>query len=264
MDEQQLSALISKTAALMEQFDRRCGAIDGRLQLFERITELVRARRQAERFGGQAADAFAIHRQACGARRRDHAHHAFGLERFEHRRGDRLDLGHDQVGLFRLDQRLELLRVGHRNGARMMCDLLTRRVFVAIDGNRLDAQSLQRDQHFAAKFASAQQHDFRRARRQRGSDSGHVRPLKSEKFGAATHAGVARKKRIVASMRGRAFVCARAEPDIGEARGDDTPGETMSPPAPRGSRGITRTRRGHRAARGGTPPPCRLRCPDSP
>lgn len=54
MDEQQLSALISKTAALMEQFDRRCGDIDGRLQAL--AAELDRVTRQVPAIVRQSAD----------------------------------------------------------------------------------------------------------------------------------------------------------------------------------------------------------------
>lgn len=54
MDQQQLSALISKTAALMEQFDRRCGAIDGRLQTL--TGELETVARQVPAIVRQSAD----------------------------------------------------------------------------------------------------------------------------------------------------------------------------------------------------------------
>jgi len=54
MDEQQLGALISKTAALMEQFDRRCGDIDGRLQAL--AAELERVTRQVPAIVRQSAD----------------------------------------------------------------------------------------------------------------------------------------------------------------------------------------------------------------
>ena len=81
----------------------------------------------------------------------------------EHRCRNGLDLWHDDVGPFGLDQRLQLLRIAHRDRARVVCDLLTRRVFVAVHRNRLDAEPLQRDQHFLAEFAGAEQHDARGA-----------------------------------------------------------------------------------------------------
>ena len=54
MDEQQLTALIGKSAALMEQFDRRCGDIDGRLQAL--AAELERVTRQVPAIVRQSAD----------------------------------------------------------------------------------------------------------------------------------------------------------------------------------------------------------------
>lgn len=54
MDEQQLTALIGKTAALMEQFHRRCGDIDGRLQAL--AAELDRVTRQVPTIVRQSAD----------------------------------------------------------------------------------------------------------------------------------------------------------------------------------------------------------------
>ena len=132
--------------------------VDRRLQLGQRIAELVGAGRHAQRLGGQAADAFAVHREARGARGRDHAHHAGVFQLLQHRRGDGLDLGHHQMRLLGLDQRLELRRVAHRDGARMVRHLLAGRVLVAVDRDGLDAQALQRDQHLLAEFAGAEQH----------------------------------------------------------------------------------------------------------
>lgn len=54
MDEQQLTALIGKSAALMEQFDRRCGDIDGRLQAL--AGELQTVARQIPSIVRQSAD----------------------------------------------------------------------------------------------------------------------------------------------------------------------------------------------------------------
>uniref|UniRef100_UPI00311F758F hypothetical protein n=1 Tax=Thauera sp. SDU_THAU2 TaxID=3136633 RepID=UPI00311F758F len=58
-----------------------------------------------------------------------------------------------------LDQRLELGRVAHGDGARMVRHLLAGCVVVAVDGDGFHAQALQRDDHFLAEFAAAQQHD---------------------------------------------------------------------------------------------------------
>jgi hypothetical protein len=55
----------------------------------------------------------------------------------------------------------------------MVRHLLAGRVGVAVDGNGLDAQALQRDQHFFAQFTAAQQHDAGGVGGQRGSDGFH-------------------------------------------------------------------------------------------
>jgi len=149
------------------------GRIDRGLQFLQRITEHIRAGGQAQGFGGQAAYAFAVHRQARGTRRGDHTHRAGGLELFEHGRGNRFDLGHDQVGFFFFNQCLELGRVAHGDGARMMGYLLARRVLITVGGNRFHTQALQRDQHLLAQLAGAEQHDFGGVGGQGGSESCH-------------------------------------------------------------------------------------------
>ncbi len=148
-------------------------AVDRRLQLGQCVAEPVGAGRQAQRFGGQAADALAVHGQARGAGGGDHAHHAGGFEHFEHGRGDGLDLGHHQVGLFRFDQRPQLGRVAHGDGARVVRHLLAGGVVVAVHRDGFHAQALQRDQHLLAQLAGAEQHDFGGRGGERGSEGGH-------------------------------------------------------------------------------------------
>jgi len=139
--------------------------------------EAIRAGGQAQRLGGQAANAFPVHGQARGAGRGDHGDHTGCFQLFEHGRGNGLDLGHDQVGLLGLDQGLELGRIAHGDGARVVGHLLAGRVLVAVHGNGFHAQALQRDQHFLAEFAAAQQHDFGGMGGVRGSKGGHLRVL---------------------------------------------------------------------------------------
>ena len=148
--------------------------VDRRLQLLERVAEAVGAGRQAERLGGEAADALAVHRQARGAGGRDDAHDALGLQPLQLGRGDGLDLGHHQVGPLGLDQRAQLRRIAHRDRAGVVRDLLAGRVVVAVDRDRLDAEALQRDQHFLAELAAAEQHDAGGMGGQRGSDRFHA------------------------------------------------------------------------------------------
>jgi hypothetical protein len=84
--------------------------------------------------------------------------------------GDGLDLRHDEVGLFLFDQGPQCSPIGHVDHMRAMRDLMAGSVGVAIDGNHLDAESLQGDDHFLAELSGAQQHDAQRAGGQRGSD----------------------------------------------------------------------------------------------
>ena len=135
-------------------------AVDRRLKLGQRVGEDIRAGGQAQRFGGEAANAFAVHRQPHRARGGDHPHDTSGFEFFEHGRGNGLDLGHHEHRSLGFNQRLQLLRVAHRDGARVVRHLVAWRVLVAVDRDGLDAQALQRDQHLFAELAAAEQHDF--------------------------------------------------------------------------------------------------------
>jgi len=64
-----------------------------------------------------------------------------------------LDFGHDQMRLFLLDQGLELGRIAHGDGAGMVGHLLAGGVFITVNGHRLHAQTLQRNQDLLAQFA---------------------------------------------------------------------------------------------------------------
>ncbi|KAG1094038.1 hypothetical protein G6F40_012587 [Rhizopus arrhizus] len=77
------------------------------------IDEAVRRGRQPEGLGGQAADAFTVHGQACGARGRDHPQ-ALLLFQLDQGLGvDGFDLRHHQVRLLLRDQRAQGHRVQH-------------------------------------------------------------------------------------------------------------------------------------------------------
>ena len=134
--------------------------VDGGLQLGQRITKHIGAGRQAQRLGGQAPDAFAVHGQARRAGGGNHAHHTGGFQLFEHGRGNRLDLGHHQVRPLFFNQGLELRRIAHGDGARMVGHLLAGRVLVTVNCNGLHTETLQRNQHFFAQLTRAQQHDL--------------------------------------------------------------------------------------------------------
>ena len=89
-------------------------AVDGGLQFGQRVGEAVGRGRQAEFLGGQAADAFAVHRQAGGARGGDDLGQPGGFDLDQGVGGDGLDFRHDEVRLFLFDQRAQRRAVGHR------------------------------------------------------------------------------------------------------------------------------------------------------
>ena len=132
----------------------------GGLQFLQAGSEAVGRRRQAQLFGGQAADAFAVHGQQGRARGRDAGDLAGGFQLGQPGRGDRLDLRHDQIRFFLLDERGERVAVGHVDHVEAVRDLVARRVRVAVDGDHFDAEALQRNDHFLAELAGTEQHDF--------------------------------------------------------------------------------------------------------
>ena len=155
-------------------------AVNRCLQLRQRVAKAVRAGGQAQGFSRQTANAFAVHRQPRGACGGDAGDNACGFQPLQHRRGNRFNLGHHQIRLDVLNQRLELGGVAHGDGARVVRHLLARRVVIAIHRNRFHAQALQRNQDFFAQFAAAQQHDFGGMGRQRGSKGGHSKSSHSK------------------------------------------------------------------------------------
>ena len=133
-------------------------AVDGSLQLGQGIGKAVRRGGQAQLLGGQAADALPIHGELGGPSGGDHLGHALGLDLHQHVGGDGLDLGHDQMGLLLLDQSTQGGAVGHRDHMGPVGHLVAGGVGVAIHGNRLDTQALQRDQDFLTQLAGAKKH----------------------------------------------------------------------------------------------------------
>jgi hypothetical protein len=125
---------------------------------------------RTEFLGGQPANAFAVHRQAGGARGRDDLGQALGFDLDQRVGGDGLDFGDDELRSFLLDQTAQRGAVGHVDHVRPMRDLLAGGIGVAIDGDHLDAEPLQRDDHFLAEFAGAEQHDAQGAGGQRGTN----------------------------------------------------------------------------------------------
>lgn len=139
-------------------------------QLCQAVGKLIRRDRQAQRFGNEAADTFAVHREPCGTRSRYHARQPFLFDLHQHVGGDRLDLRHDEVRFFLLDQRAQLRPVHHVDDARMVRHLLTGRIGVTVHGDGFHTETLQRDDDFLAKLATAEQHHADGGRGKRGAD----------------------------------------------------------------------------------------------
>ncbi len=152
-------------------------AIDRGLQLLQRIGEGIGRGGQTQLFGGQSADAFAVHGQPRSAGCGNDGHHTGSLQLFEHRRGDGLDFRHHQMRFFLQDEGAQSLGIGHLNRAGMVRHLLPRRVVVAVHRDGFHAQALQRDEHFLAQFARAEQHHAGGRRGKRGAKGRHVKVL---------------------------------------------------------------------------------------
>ena len=127
------------------------------------VAEAVVAGRQAELLGDEPADALAVHRQPRGARRR-HDVQPLRLELEQHRRGDRLELGHDEqlrarpraLGVQHVAQRVGIGHVDHGVALR---DLHRGRARVAVDRQHLAAEPQRLDRHLTTELAAAQQHE---------------------------------------------------------------------------------------------------------
>jgi hypothetical protein len=115
-------------------------------------------------------DAFAVHRQLRGARGGNHFGETVGFDLGKRVGGDGFDLRHDQMRALLLDQRAQGGAVGHVDHVAAMRDLMTRRIRITVDRDHFHAEALQRDDHFLAQFARAQQHYARRRVRKRGAD----------------------------------------------------------------------------------------------
>ena len=103
----------------------------------------------------------------------------------------------EPYGPLSLDQGLELRRVAHGDGARVVRHLLAGGVVVTIDRKGFHAQALQRNQHFLAQLARPQQHDFGGMGRQGGSKGGHGGCFrKSGRKIEATDGGCAHRPRV--------------------------------------------------------------------
>ena len=173
--------------------------VGGGLQFFQRRGEGVRRGRQLEVFGGEDADALAVHRRVRGEGGGDHCGETIGLDADEFVGGDGLDFGHDQMRPFGLHQRAQGLGIGHVDDMGAVGDLLGGRIGIAVDGDHLDAVALQLDGDFLAELARAQEHDPGRGWRKRSSD-GHGT---SQRFVMAALVAATQEHRPIIVFMGR-------------------------------------------------------------
>ena len=127
---------------------------------------------EAELFGGEAADAFAVHGELGGAGGGDDAE-AFVFEFEEGVRGDGLDFRDDAVGFFHFDEAAQGLAIKHGDDVAAVSDLHGGGIGVAVHGDDFAAEALEFDDDFFAELAGAEEHDFGCGGGKRGADAGH-------------------------------------------------------------------------------------------
>jgi len=108
--------------------------------------------RELELFGGEAADALAVHGEFGGAGGGDDAL-ALLLEFHEDVGGDGLDLWHDEVGLLEGDDAAQRHGVEHGEDVAAVGDLHGGGVVVAVAGDDFAAEALELDGDFLAELA---------------------------------------------------------------------------------------------------------------
>ncbi|CNZ53390.1 Uncharacterised protein [Mycobacterium tuberculosis] len=135
--------------------------MDGhRLKFAKGSDEPERGCGQAELIGGQPAQALPVGRAPDGTGVR-HQLSALavglldGIESIHrHRGGDR----HQEIRLQPPDHRRQLFSIGHGDHHRLVGYPVGRRADIAVDGDHLRAQALQRDRQLPAGFGRTQQH----------------------------------------------------------------------------------------------------------
>ena len=117
-------------------------------------------------FGGQTADAFAVHGQPGSPGRGNHGE-TFFFQFHQSIGGNGLHFRNDIVRLFRFNDFSECFPIQHGDHMRPMCHLHPRSIGVAIHGYDFHAQPLHSDRHFFAKFPCTAEQYFGCTRRQR-------------------------------------------------------------------------------------------------
>ena len=125
----------------------------------KRVGKTVSRGWQAKFFGGQAANALAIHGQLGSPCNRDDGSHPFSFDLRQGFRSDGLDFRNHELRLFLLDQLSQLRGIGHIDGMGPVGYLVPRCIRVSVNCDDLDTQPLQGDDYFLAELAGAEQHD---------------------------------------------------------------------------------------------------------
>ena len=137
------------TAGTHDGFDhaRHADDLHGLAEFLFRRGEAVGRGGEAQFLGGEAADAFAVHRQPGSFGRRDDVVALF-FQLEESLGGDGLDFRDNVVGLFTFDDFAQRLAVEHGDDVGAVCHLHGGRVGVFVEGDDLDAVALEFDYKF--------------------------------------------------------------------------------------------------------------------
>ena len=138
---------------------RNADFLDGSLEVFKIVGETVRARLDAEFFGGQTADTFAVHGKLGSLGRRNDVV-AFLFEFHERVGRNGFDFGNDVVGLFKFNHAAEFSAVEHVNHVATVSHLHTGSIGITVHGNHFDAETHHFDDNFFTQFAGPAKEDL--------------------------------------------------------------------------------------------------------
>ena len=107
-------------------------------EFFLRFRKCIRRSRQAQFFGRQPADAFAVHRQARGLGGRNDMK-AFGFQLHQAIRGDGFHFRNDQIRFFFADNLFQCIPVQHGQDMGRLGDMHGRSAGIPVNGNDMNA-----------------------------------------------------------------------------------------------------------------------------
>ena len=128
---------------------RNTDFLDCRLEIFKIISETVRARLDAEFFGGQTADTFAVHSKLGSLGRRNDVV-AFLFKFHERISRNGFDFGNNVVRRFQFNHTAKFGTIEHVNHVATMSHLHTRSVGITVHGDDFDAETHHFDDDFFA------------------------------------------------------------------------------------------------------------------